>query len=85
MSRSQIVLSNNILRQLKHALNKMVKMHLKFDIVYSNIDIGIANIPLSDLLNMQSSTNSSTNFAGGGFVLYPSRPNTNALQAVYSK
>ncbi len=32
-----------------------------------------------------SGTNSVSNGAGGGFVLYPNRPNTNMLQTVYSK
>ena len=41
---------------------------------------GYTNFLIGDSLNSLSSPS-----AGGGFVLYPSKPNTNMMQSVYSK
>lgn len=63
------------------------------------IDNGIRNLEglvpaavggqVPDIQNLQIEIPLSQNFnsssAGGGFVLYPSKPNTNTLRSVYSK
>ena len=43
------------------------------------------SIDMSDPLNFSGEVYMPSNTAGGGFVLYPSKPNTNVMRSVYSK
>jgi len=48
-------------------------------------DAGFASYNAIQFLRPLQSLGNSTNAAGGGFVLYPNRPNTNMLGSVYRK